>query len=169
MDEAITAGGPTSAGPFRRSEHAMSHIVYGLILAVSTLGELIDHEVDARDGAAALYATGLVLLAAHLFSDVVARMIAGNDDVRLGSVIRIGTEDLSVALGGFAMGSAMLVADLVEADPSTAMTACFLGAMGWLAVQTFIALRRHSYALRLTMATLAVVLATVIVALENLH
>ena len=169
MNDAVTATGESATGPFRRSEHSMSHIVYGLILAVATLGELIDHEVDALDGAAALYATGLVLLAAHLFSDVMARMIAREEDVRLASVLSIGKEDASVALGGLAMGTAMLVAHLAEADPSTAMSACFLGAMGWLAVQTFVALRQDRIALRFTMAVLAVALAAVIVALENMH
>ena len=146
----------------------MSHIVYGLILAVATLGELIRHEVDALEAAGGLYLVGVVLLAAHLFSDVLARLLA-QEEMHLRGVLQIGYADLAVALGGVIMGTTMLIAHLVDADASNAMTACLVGALGWLGIQTFFALHRHRPVIRLLMSVVAVLLAGVTVALENLH
>ncbi len=168
MSEISTSPGPAGARHFRRSEHALSHMVYGLILAVATLGELIRHEVDALEAAAGLYLVGIVLLAAHLFSDVFARLLA-EERMHLRGVLQIGYNDLAVAAGGVIMGTTMLIAHLVDADASGAMTACLIGALGWLGIQTFFALHRHRVAIRVLMSVVAVLLASVIVALENLH
>jgi hypothetical protein len=173
MNDSYAAAEPTAAEEgttlFRRSEHALSHIVYGLILALAALGELINHEASAGEAALALFGTGIVLLAAHSFADVLARLVATSGDVGFLGVVRIGRHDLAVALGGFVMGAVMLLADLADADADRAMVVCLVGALGWLALNTFYALRDHRLALRLPMTVAAVLLAGIIVTLENLH
>jgi hypothetical protein len=49
---------------FARGESALAHAVYGLILTMATLGELLDHDVSARTSVAWLLGSGVVLLAA---------------------------------------------------------------------------------------------------------
>ena len=65
-----------SRSVFDRSEIAIAHAVYGLILTLATLGELLHVDTSSRLSVAWLLGAGAVLLAAHLFSDLLAHVAA---------------------------------------------------------------------------------------------
>ena len=65
---------------FKRGEVALAHTVYGLILTLATVGELINEEVTAGVAVAWLLGAGAVLLGAHLFSDMLAHVATTRDE-----------------------------------------------------------------------------------------
>ena len=147
----------------------MSHTVYGLILSLATLGELLNHRSPADEAAFWLFGTGAVLFAAHAFSDTLARLVAADGEVGARGVMSIGRNDLAVSLGGFAMGATMLVAYAAGIESLLAMRLCLVAALAWLALTTWNALSHHRSAIRLGMTLGALCLAVVIVGLENAH
>lgn len=152
---------------FRRGEDALAHTVYGLILTLATLGELIHHEVSANVSVAWLLGAGAVLLAAHLFSDVLAHVAATHEDPKWRDALTIGRADLSVTVGSVVAALVMAVAAIADLDSEAALTWCVALGLIALAALTYHALSNHRIAARLVMAGLAVVLGAVIVLLEN--
>lgn len=152
---------------FLRGEDTLAHTVYGLILTLATLGELIHHEVSAGVSAAWLLGAGAVLLAAHLFSDVLAHVAATHEDPNLREVLSIGGADLSVTTGSVVAALVMIVAAVADLDSEASLTWCVALGLVALAVLTYYALSNHRVALRVLMAGVAVALGAVIVLLEN--
>ena len=73
----------------RRARTFLSHAVYGLILTLATVGELIRHGSDARESVAWVLGAGGVLLVAHLFSDVLAETAATQRDLSRADLLRV--------------------------------------------------------------------------------
>ena len=168
-----TAGRPEPVAPspapvYRRSEVALAHAVYGLILTLATLGELINYEVTAGVSVAWLLGAGAVLLLAHLFSDLLAHVAATEDDPDWSEIVSIGREDVAVTGGAVGAAVVMAVVWLADLDAERALVGCV--GLGLLAVGTlsYLALPQHGRPLRLVMGAAAVLLGVVIVTLENL-
>jgi hypothetical protein len=152
---------------FSRGEHVIAHTVYGVILTLATLGELIHHEVAAGTSVAWLLGSGVVLLAAHMFSDVLAHVATTQEDPRWRELLSIGRADLSVATGAVVAALVMAVAAIADLDSEASLTWCVALGLVTVAALSFYALSNHRVALRFLMAGLAVVLGAVIVLLEN--
>ncbi len=177
MTEPTSAGDPTkTAGQgrqvhtesvFRRGELPLAHTVYGLILTIATVGELIHHEVSATASVAWLLGASAVLLAAHLFSDVLARLAATQDDPKWSELISIGHEDVSVMYGGLGAAVIMAVAALADLDSENALHVTAGVGLVALAALCFHGLSHHRPLPRLAMTVTAVAFGAVIVLLEN--
>lgn len=151
----------------RHSQSWLAHAVYGLILAIATAGELLHHDVPARQSTIWLLGAGLVLLAAHLFSDVLARTAANQSDPGWREVVRIGRHDLAV-LPGYVGGAAiMAVAAVGELDSARALWVCVAAGLLAVAVLSYYATVHHRLILRLVMSFGAMVLGALIVTLEQ--
>jgi len=159
--------GPRRRSLFRRGEDALAHTVYGLILTLATLGELIHHEVSAGVSVAWLLGAGAVLLAAHLFSDVLAHLATTHEDPNLREALSIGRADLSVTVGSVVAALIMTVAAIADLDSENALTLSVALGLVALAVLSFYAVSNHRVGVRLIMAGVAVVLGALIVLLEN--
>lgn len=152
---------------FLRGEVALAHTVYGLILTLATLGELIHHEVSAGISIAWLLGAGAVLLAAHLFSDVLAHIATVRDDPNWTEVLTIGREDVSVTAGAVVAALVMAIAALADLDAEAALTACVVAGLVAVAALSYYATSHHRTAVRVAMAAGAALLGTVIVVAEN--
>lgn len=152
---------------FPHGEDALAHTVYGLILTIATVGELIHHEESAGASVAWLLGGGAVLLAAHLFSDVLAHLASTRDDPNWSETLRIGREDLSVTVGFVGAALIMMIAALADLDTQGALYTCV--AVGLVAVATlsFYATAHHSLVTRVLTGAAAAVLGAVIVLGEN--
>lgn len=168
MSDAPARGEP---GPrrslFMRSELSLAHAVYGLILTLATLGELIHHEVSAGAAVLWLLGAGGVLLAAHLFSDLLAHVAATQDDPDWTQMVSLGREDVAVAAGSVAAAAVMAVAAIADLDAGRALTACVLLGLVSVAALTFHATDHHRLVIRIAMSATACGLSAVIVLLEN--
>ena len=89
----------SSPSAFGRAQTFLSHSVYGLILTLATVGELIRHGSGARESVAWILGAGAVLLIAHLFSDVLAETAATQRDLDWGEIVRVVREDIGVTAG----------------------------------------------------------------------
>lgn len=170
MSSTATSSGGRSArrrSLFRRGEDALAHTVYGLILTLATLGELIHHEVAAEVAVAWLLGAGAVLLAAHLFSDVLAHVAATQQDPNWREVLTIGREDLAVSAGAVVAALIMAVTALADWDARTALIWCVGLGLVAVAALSYNATSHHRMAVRLVMAGLAALCGAVIVTLEN--
>jgi len=152
---------------FRRGEDALAHTVYGLILTLATLGELVHHEVTAGVAVAWLLGAGAVLLAAHLFSDVLAHVAATQQDPNWREVLTIGREDVAVTAGAVAAALIMAVAALADLDARAALIWCVGLGLVAVAALSYYATSQHRMVVRVVMAGLAALLGAVIVVLEN--
>lgn len=152
---------------FGRGEDALAHAVYGLILTLATLGELIHHEVASGVAVAWLLGAGVVLLAAHLFSDVLAHVAASREDVDWRAILTVGREDLAVTVGAVASALLMTVAALADLDTRDSLVACVVLGLVAVAALSFSASSAHRLVVRLLLAGLAAALGAVIVVLEN--
>ncbi len=152
---------------FGRGEDALAHAVYGLILTLATLGELIHHEVASGVAVAWLLGAGAVLLAAHLFSDVLAHVAASGQDVDWPAILTVGREDLAVTVGSVASALLMTVAALADLDTRDSLVACVVVGLVAVAALSFSASSAHRLVVRLLLAGLAAALGAVIVVLEN--
>jgi uncharacterized membrane protein len=152
---------------FRRGELPLAHTVYGLILTLATVGELIHHEVSAVPSVAWLLGASAVLLAAHLFSDVLARLASTQDDPNWSELISIGHEDVSVVYGGLGAAMIMAVAAVADLDSENALYVVVVAGLVALAALCLYGLSHHRPLPRLTMTVTAVAFGAVIVLLEN--
>ena len=152
---------------FMRSEVTLAHAVYGLILTVATLGELIHHEVSAPAAVLWLLGAGAVLLAAHLFSDILAHTVAAQDDPDWSEIISVGREDLSVVAGSVGAALVMAIAAVADLDSQRSLVVCAVLGLVSVAALTYYATLHHRLPVRLAMSAIATVLCIVIVGLEN--
>lgn len=152
---------------FPRGEDALAHTVYGLILTLATVGELIHHEESAGASVAWLLGAGAVLLAAHLFSDVLAHLASTRDDPNWSETLRIGREDVSVAVGFVGAALVMAVAALADLDSQNALYACVASGLVAVAALSFYATSNHRVLTRVLMGGAAAALGAVIVLGEN--
>ena len=152
---------------FQRGESRLAHAVYGLILTIATLGELVEHDVSAGHAAAWLLGSGAVLLAAHLFSDVLAHVAASRDAPVWNEILRVGHHDLAVTYGAIVAALAMTVAAVGDLDTESALAVCVVAGLIALGVLTAYATAHHRRSIQVAMTVTAVVLGAVIVLLEN--
>jgi hypothetical protein len=152
---------------FLRAESGLAHAVYGLILTMATLGELLEHEVSASASVAWLLGSGLVLLAAHLFSDLLARVAVSRDDPDWNEIVHLGYEDAAVTLGAVGAAAVMAFAAIAELDAERALAACAIGGLVALAALSAYATAHHRRSTQVMMSAGAAVLGAVIVLLEN--
>lgn len=148
---------------FRRGEDALAHTVYGLILTLATIGELIHREASAEASIAWLIGAGAVLLAAHLFSDVLAHQASTRDDPDWSETLRIGREDVSVTIGFIGAALIMAVAALADLDAQGALYTCVAAGLVAVAALSFYATANHRPATRVLMSATAAVLGAVII------
>jgi hypothetical protein len=152
---------------FRRGEDSLAHTVYGLILTLATVGELIHHEESAGASVAWLLGAGAVLLAAHLFSDVLAHLASTLEDPDWSETLRIGRADVTVTIGFIAAALVMAVAALADLDSQGALYACVVVGLVAVAALSFYATSNHRVLTRVLMGSAAAVLGAVIVLGEN--
>jgi hypothetical protein len=152
---------------FRRGESPLAHAVYGLILTMATLGELLEHHVSAGTAVAWLLGSGAVLLAAHLFSDVLARVAASRDAPVWNEILRVGKHDAAVTIGAIVAALAMTAAAVADLDTERSLTACVIAGLIALGVLTAYATVHHRRSIQIAMTVTAVMLGAIIVLLEN--
>lgn len=152
---------------FRRGESVLAHYVYGLILTMATLGELILHDEPADVAVLWLLGTGAVLLAAHLFSDILAHVASTLDDPDWSEIMHIGRHDVSVAGGAIGAALIMAIAALADLDSDSALILCVGLGLIALAALTMYATSHHRWLTRVLMSVGAVGLSSLIVVLEN--
>lgn len=152
---------------FRRSEDALAHTIYGLILTIATVGELIHHKESAGASVAWLLGAGAVLLAAHLFSDVLAHVAARRDDPIWSATLRIGRADVAVTFGFISAALIMVIAELTGLDTQGALYACVAVGLASLAALSFYATANHRLPTRILMSAAAAALGAIIVLGEN--
>lgn len=114
-----------------------------------------------------LLGTGVVLLGAHLFSDILARVAATSDDPNWAEIISIGHEDVAVLYGAVGMALIMSVAALADLDSENALLVSVVVGLLALAGLCFYGLSHHRLLTRAVMSVAAAGLALVIVTLEN--
>ena len=152
---------------FRRGELPLAHTVYGLILTLATVGELLHHEVTAAASVAWLLGASAVLLAAHLFSDLLARLASTQDDPNWSELFSVGHEDVSVVYGGLGASVIMAVAAVADLDSENGLYVVVGAGLVALAALCFYGLSHHRPLARLAMTVTAVAFGAVIVVLEN--
>ena len=152
---------------YRRGEVTVAHTVYGLILTLATVGELIHEEVDSGAAVGWLLGAGAVLLGAHLFSDVLGHVATTRDDPDWPEILSIGREDVSVVAGALGSALIMAVAALADLDSVSALTACLVLGLVAVAALCFYALPQHTALVRVGMSAAGVVLSGAIVLMEN--
>lgn len=152
---------------FRRDETPLAHAVYGLILTMATLGELINHEIGAGEAVLWLLGGGALLLTAHVFSAALAHLAVTHDEPRWAEIVRIGREELAVVIGSVGSALVMIVAALVGLRSGRALAVCVivgLATLAWLSIRASV---NHGWSTRLLMGGSAVGLGGFIVLLEN--
>ena len=152
---------------FRRGESVLAHSVYGVILTMATLGELIHQEVSAGTAVAWLIGAGAVLLVAHLFSDLLAHVAATRDDADWSEIVHIGRHDLSVTAGAIGAALIMTIAALADLDSQSALVTCVVIGLIALGTLSLYATAGHRWWTQLAMSASAVGLGAVIVVMEN--
>ena len=152
---------------FKRGEVILAHTVYGLILTLATVGELLHEDVEADVAVAWLLAAGAVLLGAHLFSDALAHVATTRDELDWSEILSIGREDVSVVSGAIGAALIMAVAALADLDSEGALVMCVVGGLVALAALCFYGLPQHRLVVRLSMSAVGVTFGAVIVLLEN--
>jgi hypothetical protein len=153
---------------FKRGEVTLAHTVYGLILTLATVGELLHEEVTAGDSVAWLLAAGAVLLGAHLFSDVLAHVATTRDEPGWSEILSVSREDVSVVSGAVGAALIMAVAALADLDSEGALMTCVVVGLVALAALCFYGLPQHRLVVRLSMSAVGVAFGAVIVLLENI-
>jgi hypothetical protein len=158
---------PEGALLFRRSEMVIDRLVYGLILTLATLGELIRQEVTAGLAVAWLLGAGAVLLAAHLFSGALAHVAKTQTDPDWSEMISVGRQDVSVIAGAVGAALIMAIAAAAELDAGDALVVCIALGLVAVAALSFHATLHHRLLTRVLMSSAAAGLGAVIVFLEN--
>ena len=152
---------------FRRGEDSLAQAVYGLILTLATVGELLHHEVSAAASVGWLVGAGLVLLAALLFSDVLAHLASNRVDPKWSETLRIGRADLAVTIGFIGAAFVMAVTALTDLDAEGGLLFCFGAGLVAVAALSFYATANHRLATRVLMGAAAASLGALIVLGEN--
>jgi hypothetical protein len=167
MSSDSITGSSESVSVFGRAETVLAHGVYGLILTLATLGELLNHHSSASESAGLLLGAGAVLLAAHVFSDVLAKTTATRSDLSWSRVFGVGREEIAVTYGFVGAALIMAVAEVADLDVESALG--FSIAVGLLSVAglSFYATAHHGPLVRVFAGATAAVLGAVIVTLEN--
>ena len=138
-----------------------------MILMLATVGELLHHGESALASVAWLIGAGAVLLAAHLFSDVLAHVASTRDDPNWSQTLRIGREDVSVTVGFIAAALIMAVAALADVDARGALFICVAAGLVAVAALSFYATANHRPAARVLMSVAAAALGAAIVVGES--
>ena len=154
---------PTS----RHTEDALARTIYGLILTLATVGELIHHNESAGASVAWLLGAGAVLLAAHLFSDALAHLASTHNDPTWSATIRIARANVSVTLGFLGAALIMAIAGLADVDTQSALIACIAVGLVAVAALSFYATAHHRLLTRVVTGSAAAVLCAAIVLGEN--
>ena len=96
---------------FRRGEDALAHTVYGLILTLATIGELIHHEASAEASIAWLIGAGAVLLALAARRYPFFPAECRGDEAALLQLAQplIRPSDVTVCLGGLSDSARLLI------------------------------------------------------------
>lgn len=152
---------------FRRGESALGHAVYGLILTIAELGELLKHDISARTSVAWLLGSGAVLLAAHMFSDVLARVTISRDTPDWNAILRVGKEDIAVIGGAVGAALFMTVAAIADLDADIALIVCLFAGLVALALLAAYATAHHRRSVQVAMSVASVSVGAFIVLLEN--
>lgn len=147
----------------------MAHVVYGLILTIAALGELVDQRIEAYDASVWLLAAAAVLLAAHVFSSGLGHLGAVGGDPAWTDLLRVGRHELSVTAGSVTAALVMAFAGLTGIDAERALVACSAGGLVALFAISLRATTGHRWVVRLTMGVVATVIGGVIVTLENTY
>lgn len=160
-----SSGGRQSV--FRRDEVALAHAIYGLILTLATVGELIHHEESAAISVAWLLGAGAVLLGAHVFSSVTAHMAAIREDPNWSEIMSVSREEVMVVAGAVGAALIMTVAAIADLDSEGALLTCLVVGLVSVGALTYYATVHHSWVTRLAMSAVGVGLGILIVTLEN--
>lgn len=158
---------PTGRSVFRRGELPLAHAVYGLILTLATVGELIHREGSATASVSWLLGGSAVLLGAHVFSDLLAHIAAARDDPNWSEIVSIGHEDIAVVYGGIGAAMIMVVAAIFDLDSENALIASVGVGLVALAALCYYGLSHQRPLIRLVVSAASVGFAIVIVGLEN--
>ncbi len=153
---------------FPRSESSLAHGVYGLIITIALLGELLHEDVENGEAALWLLGGGAVLLAAHVFSDAIGHVAASQEEPSWTEIFRIGREEIAVVSGAVGGAAVMIVAAAADLDNHRALVGCVVLGLATLAYLSQGAASHRGPLRRLIVAALAVGLGTVIVLLENI-
>ena len=114
-----------------------------------------------------LIGAGAVLLAAHLFSDVLAHVASIRDDPEWSETLRIGREDVSVTIGFIGAALIMAVAALADLSARGALFVCVAAGLVAVAAMSFYATANHRPAARVLLSVAAVRIGAAIVVGEN--
>jgi len=152
---------------FQRSEDALAHTIYGLILTIATVGELIHHKESAGASVAWLLGAGAVLLAAHLFSDVLAHLASTRKDPTWSATLRISRADVAVTFGFIGAALIMVIAELARLDTQRALYVCVAAGLVAVAALSFYATANHRLLTRVVMGAGAAALGAVIILGES--
>ncbi len=142
-------------------------MVYGLILMLATVGELIHHEESAGTSVAWLLGAGAVLFAAHMFSDVLAHLASTLEEPDWSETLRVGRQDVSVVIGFVGAALVMGIAALTDLGSQSALYTCFVVGLVAVAALSFYATSNHRLVTRVLMSTAAAAIGAVIVFGEN--
>ncbi len=160
------SGDPQSVFP--RGESWLAHAVYGLLLTMATVGELLRHEIPAWSSTGWLLGAGAVLFASHMFSDVLAQVTARRTQPDWSGVLRVSRHDAGVTVGAFGAALIMALAAVANLDAQAALQVCLV--VGFVALGTLplYATAHHGWWTRVRLSVGAVGLGAVIVLLENI-
>ncbi len=147
-------------------EPQLTHVVYGVLLTLATVGELIDHDAEVRLSLAWLLGGGAVLLAAHTYSAILAYVSKTSDDVRWPDAVQIAQQELSVVIGAVGASAIVATAALLNLSSARALWLCVALGLGSVAALAFFASSKRDLVPRLVMAGGAVALGATIVILE---
>ncbi len=166
-DSRRAAGRRWSVLSGRLGESGLAHLVYGLILTMATLGELVDHHTEAYEASRWLLGAAGVLLAAHVFSSGLAHLAAAGENPDWRELVRVGRHELSVTAGSVTAAAVMVIAGVTGMDAERTLTACVVGGLVALFAISFRASTGHRWVVRGGMSTLAALIGGIIVTLEN--
>jgi hypothetical protein len=123
--------------------------------------------VSAHAAALWLLGAGAVVLAAHLFADVLAHAAATRGDPTWSEIITVGREDMAVVAGAVGAALVMGVAAVADLDSKRSLVTCVVLGLVSVAALAYFATVHHRRPIRFAMSAAATGLSVVIVALEN--
>lgn len=157
----------TRRSVFGRAETSLSHAVYGLILSLATVGQLLAHESEPVESIAWLLGAGAVLLVARLFSELLARIASSREELHRADLVEIGAEDVAVVAGFLGAVAVVAAAAGIGIDHQSALIAIAALGLAALAGLTFYATVQRPMAIRAVVALGATVLGGALVTLEQ--
>ena len=151
-----------------RGRTTLSHAIYGLILMVAELGELLEYRVEPSEAALWLLAGGLALLLVHVYSGTLGTAAMSQSPVSVRTVTEQFVEEGPVAVGFAAAAIVLLSTGAVGFDLavsygiSIAAALIALGGLGALAV-----VHRPTLPRRLGAGAMTAAIGGLVVALES--